>query len=1401
MGEREIRILVLEDDVGHADLIRRVFSRATASWRLTLVETVQEARECLEHEEFELILADLLLPDGRGIELLDSRSDTLWPVVVMTSHGDESAAVEAMKAGALDYLVKSDRSLTELPHTCESILRRWEDIVQRRQAERALRQSEERFRLLYEASPLPYQSLDAEGRVLEINPAWSELLGYSKEEVLGRSIRDFVDEAGRKTFEERFPKFMAAGEVRGVGFNMLRKDGTFVPVEVDGRIGYDRDGQFKQTHCVVRDITERLRIEQRQRRAKEELERSVAERTAELAETNRKLQQEITDRERTEATLRASLTLHDAAQTTTSSEVIQWCLDEGVRLTESEVGFFHFVDVDQKNVQLMTWSSGTLAECEVPEIDRDYPVELGGVWLEAMHKRVPVIHNDYEGLAHKQGLPEGHVPITRELVIPILEYDRVAALIGIGNRHTDYEDFHIEQLSLLAESAWSIIQRTRAEEELKRHRDHLEELVAERTADLERANQELHREIAQRERVEATLRRSEASLAKAQRIAHVGSYSREFDGSRVAWSDETRAILGCTRKDQPSWELMFSRVHPEDRAKLIESEQTAKTEGGVFETEYRIVRPDGAMRYVRDLAETDCDAEGQPVRLFGALLDITERKLAEQALRESETRYRLMIESQADLVVKFDRDGKLLFASPSYCDAFGRDPEQLLGKPFPSLWQDGKESTELVEVLSPPYSASYEEHTLTRGGPRWINWDARAVTDDSGEVEAVVAVGRDVTQRKTAEQALRKSEEEFRTLIENIPGVVYRSELAPPWRMHHMSEAVAQVTGYPLREFTGGGARVYYDLVCEEDQGYVARGVKEAIETRRPFDLEYRIHHADGGLRWVFERGRAIYDPEGRPVCLDGVIIDVTQRKTVEEELARAKVDAEAANQAKSEFLANMSHEIRTPMTAILGFADLLMSIELGPHERREHLATIRRNSENLLTLINDILDLSKIEASKLELESIESSVWELVDDVRAMMEERARAKGLTLNVQYHCPLPRTVRTDPSRLRQILVNLVGNAVKFTEQGGILVSVRCDGANGDKRMLSITVADTGIGISSQQLENLFQPFTQGDMSTTRRFGGTGLGLTISQRLARMLGGRIDVESDVGQGSSFRVTIDPGPLNGVVWEDVAPLCDSRTASGDTPLQMRASGHVLLAEDSFDVQTLIATVLRRAGVVVETAANGREAFVKAMAAKNSRKPYDLVLMDMQMPVWDGYEATRNLREAGFEGLIVALTAHAMTGDRQKCLDAGCDDYLAKPIKSDELTSAVARFLQPAQVAEASPTDTPREEPGGILDSKYFSQEDRRKLLKGFIDGLSERMVAIEQALVSHDIETIIQAAHALYGAAGLYGYEQLAKTALALEGQARDGAPLSDVEASTRQLLEVCGEAHEAFQESES
>ncbi len=423
-------------------------------------------------------------------------------------------------------------------------------------------------------------------------------------------------------------------------------------------------------------------------------------------------------------------------------------------------------------------------------------------------------------------------------------------------------------------------------------------------------------------------------------------------------------------------------------------------------------------------------------------------------------------------------------------------------------------------------------------------------------------------------------------------------------------------------------------------------------------------------------------------------------------ELQIALQDAEAGNRAKSEFLANMSHELRTPMTAILGFAELLESdfdshdTDAGGSDRlesdttRSYLETICSNGRHLLHLVNGILDLSKIEAGMMEIQTAECSLQDIVEDVASALRIRARGKGLNLSAEYVYPLPATIQTDAIRLKQILVNLVGNAVKFTEQGSVRILVSCERIADDDHRVHIAVADTGIGMSPGQVDKIFEAFVQVDTSLTRRFGGTGLGLTISKRLAAILGGSIEAGSFPGKGSTFTLTLELGALEGAAMLDGPP----ENANGhnlekpDSPRKrMQLSGKVLLAEDGPDNQRLLMFLLKKAGLQVDLAQNGLEACEKALESRRSEVPYDLILMDMQMPEMDGYSASRSLRQQDWNGPIVALTAHAMDGDREKCLAAGCDDFATKPIQRDTLLTLVACHLEATRGLPADSTSSP--------------------------------------------------------------------------------------------------------------
>ena len=405
-------------------------------------------------------------------------------------------------------------------------------------------------------------------------------------------------------------------------------------------------------------------------------------------------------------------------------------------------------------------------------------------------------------------------------------------------------------------------------------------------------------------------------------------------------------------------------------------------------------------------------------------------------------------------------------------------------------------------------------------------------------------------------------------------------------------------------------------------------------------------------------------------------------RDTVETYLALvyATESANAANRAKSEFLAVMSHDIRTPMTAILGFAEVLMENRMN-REQADAVATIKRNGEYLIELINDILDLSKIEAGKLDIENIPCSPCEILADVVSLMANRARAKNLTFDIRYISPVPKTIHSDPTRLYQVLINLIGNAIKFTDAGGVCLTVRLINAEPDRPMLQFDVIDSGIGINEKQILQLFQPFSQADISTTRKFGGTGLGLPISKRLGEELGGEINVKSVPGKGSVFTVTVETGPLDGVdlVTCPTAAVVPSDVSARPTDNSHTIAGcRILLAEDGLDNQRLLSLFLKKAGAEVVAVDNGQAAYDSALAARDIGNPFDVILMDMQMPEMNGYDATRKLRNEGYRGSIVALTAYAMTNEREKCLVAGCDDFASKPIDRKTIVSLVAQHFE---------------------------------------------------------------------------------------------------------------------------
>ncbi len=464
-----------------------------------------------------------------------------------------------------------------------------------------------------------------------------------------------------------------------------------------------------------------------------------------------------------------------------------------------------------------------------------------------------------------------------------------------------------------------------------------------------------------------------------------------------------------------------------------------------------------------------------------------------------------------------------------------------------------------------------------------------------------------------------------------------------------------------------------------EDAAKLDEAVKRASLDGTPYSLVIRMLRPKSDVRYVRGEGRARRDADGKIVGLYGTAADVTAEIEREQALQVARNQADAANRAKSEFLANMSHEIRTPLTAILGFADLLrdegnQTIALG--QRSHAIDTITSAGQHLLTIINDVLDLSKIEADKATVELIETPLIEILREVEHLLRPKATGKGLTLEVKLSTPVYDKVLSDPTRLRQILMNLVGNAAKFTEEGFICITLGVL-TSPEKSSLIIDIEDTGQGMTYEQAQTLFHAFEQADSTVTRKHGGTGLGLTISRRLAQLMGGDVTLfRTELGKGSCFRLTLPLIPAGDSV---AVNRIESRAVSTTVNRHESPSvvGQILLAEDGVDNQRLVSFLLKKAGATVDIAEDGQIALEMLEKAIDSNAPYDLLLTDMQMPVMDGYVLAKELRSRGVQVPIVALTAHALAEDRQKCLDAGCDDYISKPIDKHALLRVCAKWI----------------------------------------------------------------------------------------------------------------------------
>lgn len=552
------------------------------------------------------------------------------------------------------------------------------------------------------------------------------------------------------------------------------------------------------------------------------------------------------------------------------------------------------------------------------------------------------------------------------------------------------------------------------------------------------------------------------------------------------------------------------------------------------------------------------------------------------------------------------------------------------------------------------------------GAERIVRAKAECERTATGQVKALFGVFQDVTEQQRTLQRVQKSETNYKLLAENMGDVITR--IQPGGHSNYISPAIESLLGYTARDMA---SRTAQDFVHPEDRAKVLAVIIRGMAGERSQRLQHRAVHKDGRTVWVESHFQAVPDEAGGVRELVAVIRDVTDRKALEDQLIEARDTAEAGARAKSEFLANMSHELRTPLTSVIGFSGLLQASEALPKAERLYADRIATASEALLSVINDILDYSKLEADAVELDPQPFDPRELADGAASIVEDQCARKGLDLVVAVADDLPESLMGDGNRLRQVLLNFLSNAVKFTARGQITLTVG-GAATRDGWRLKAQVRDSGIGIAADKIDALFERFAQADASTTRTYGGTGLGLSISRRLIEMMGGEIGVESQAGEGSTF-------------WfEATLPLADAgRTGLMQIEPDAVPQGvRVLMVDDTAANRELVGVILSGLGLTVETACDGAEA-VEAVRSGD----YDMVLMDVHMPVMDGLVATRAIRAldgAAARVPIVALTANVQAENVRTCLEAGMDDHVAKPIQVADLVAAIGRQLSPASDME---------------------------------------------------------------------------------------------------------------------
>src|SRR5579885_247743 len=900
-------------------------------------------------------------------------------------------------------------------------------------------------------------------------------------------------------------------------------------------------------------------------------------------------------------------------------------------------------------------------------------------------------------------------------------------------------------------------------------------------------------DITARRQAEATLRASEERFRGLFDTMRAGVLLLDPEGTILLSNPAAQEVLGrpaAQLHGRPFLDPAFGPVR-EDGTPLPASERSLERVVQDGKTMQNVVvgvtRPNGKRVWLLATAHPLRDSTGRVTQIIYSFMDITWRKEAEEALRRSESRFRTVIEAAPLGICTMDAGLRYTSINEAFCTLTGYTPDELIGtEPF------GAYPAERRAALLAEYHRRFAEdvrgeweHTLhtKNGEKRTVLFHGVTVAGPEGEPQRLTFV-TDITAREQMEQALRESEARQAVILNAIPDLMFR--IGRPGTYIDVWTNSDDLLYVPREEIIG---HTLADVLPPEVAEATLRCIARTLETGTLHVMECQLDFPDGPRD--FENRLVVSGPD-EVLCM---VRDVTERKQAEraradaeearlrseEVLRQANIDLERANRAKSEFLATMSHEIRTPLNGVIGLTDLLRRTSLTP-EQQEYVHAIQASGDALLSLINDILDFSKIEAGQLHLEIQPFDLRQLVEDVVAVFRAPAQIKGLQLHAHVDPAVPALLAGDAMRLRQVLTNLISNAVKFTAQGEVRIGVSLLEESAQDALVRVEVRDTGIGIAPEAQATLFEPFTQADTSMTRRYGGTGLGLAIARRLVALMGGTIGVNSMVGQGSTFWAMLRlPKARERRRERTGADTAESTATSASTGA---GRGRILVAEDNPINQLVVVGLLQSLGYEVQTVENGRQA-VEAVRQGH----FDLVLMDAHMPEMDGFAATAAIRrDEALMGLgqhtpIVALTADALVGDAEKSLAAGMDDHLTKPVTLERLAAVVERrrALRTSVPADSSGTTempAPSDEAEPVLDQSALARlrESERQdpllhqLIHLFLQETPAHLAELQEAVARGDARRVEEVAHHLKGSAEQLGATRMSRTCAALQEAGR-------------------------------